>query len=190
VKCYGALSAWGLYLRRKVLSGRGVLRASAEVNGKGLMDYFYGEPSKVRSALAPVVEVLWFVGPRTRSFLSRCRFNVVARGGGLQGQADACCLGLAKALVEYFRRWDAVLRLTVCCWTHWMSRNTGHSGSLNVQKRLMEALSSRSLSGYLDCRDLKPILKERGMLRSDSRVKERKKFGLKGARRAPQYSKR
>lgn len=33
-------------------------------------------------------------------------------------------------------------------------------------------------------------LKVRGFLRRDPRAKERKKFGLKGARRAPQWSKR
>ncbi len=36
----------------------------------------------------------------------------------------------------------------------------------------------------------KPSLKSAGMLTRDSRTKERKKFGLKRARRAPQFSKR
>ena len=38
--------------------------------------------------------------------------------------------------------------------------------------------------------ELKPILKKAGFLTRDSRMKERKKYGLKGARRAPQFSKR
>ena len=38
--------------------------------------------------------------------------------------------------------------------------------------------------------DLRPILKKAGFLTRDSRGKERKKYGLKGARRAPQFSKR
>ena len=33
-------------------------------------------------------------------------------------------------------------------------------------------------------------LKRAGLLTRDSRMKERKKYGLKGARRAPQFSKR
>ena len=37
---------------------------------------------------------------------------------------------------------------------------------------------------------LKPALKAAGFLTRDPRMKERKKYGLKGARRAPQYSKR
>lgn len=38
--------------------------------------------------------------------------------------------------------------------------------------------------------DLKTSLKKAGLLTRDARVKERKKFGLKRARRAPQFSKR
>jgi small subunit ribosomal protein S9 len=34
------------------------------------------------------------------------------------------------------------------------------------------------------------ILKQKKLLRRDSRVKERKKYGLRKARKAPQYSKR
>ena len=36
----------------------------------------------------------------------------------------------------------------------------------------------------------KPALKAAGFLTRDPRMKERKKYGLKGARRAPQFSKR
>ena len=37
---------------------------------------------------------------------------------------------------------------------------------------------------------LRPILRQNGLLTRDSRVKERKKVGLKRARKAPQYTKR
>lgn len=37
---------------------------------------------------------------------------------------------------------------------------------------------------------LRPALKKAGLLTRDPRMKERKKYGLKGARRAPQFSKR
>ncbi|MCM8900351.1 MAG: small subunit ribosomal protein [Clostridiales bacterium] len=36
----------------------------------------------------------------------------------------------------------------------------------------------------------RPVLKKAGFLTRDPRMKERKKYGLKGARRAPQFSKR
>ena len=38
--------------------------------------------------------------------------------------------------------------------------------------------------------ELRPILKKAGFLTRDPRMKERKKYGLKKARRAPQFSKR
>ena len=38
--------------------------------------------------------------------------------------------------------------------------------------------------------EYRPILKKAGLLTRDPRMKERKKYGLKAARRAPQFSKR
>ena len=38
--------------------------------------------------------------------------------------------------------------------------------------------------------ELRPVLKKAGYLTRDPRMKERKKYGLKAARRAPQFSKR
>ena len=66
---------------------------------------------------------------------------VKAEGGGLTGQANAICLGLARALC-----------------------------TINPDNRI--------------------TLKSEGLLSRDSRVKERKKYGLRKARKAPQYSKR
>ena len=39
-------------------------------------------------------------------------------------------------------------------------------------------------------KELKPVLKQASLLTRDARVKERKKYGLLGARKAPQYHKR
>ena len=47
---------------------------------------------------------------------------------------------------------------------------------------------SRALLQYSD--ELRPVLKKAGFLTRDPRMKERKKYGLKAARRAPQFSKR
>ena len=66
---------------------------------------------------------------------------IVARGGGVQGQAGAARLGIARALLVY----DPTLR---------------------------------------------GRLRKEGYLTRDSRGKERKKYGLRGARRGCQYSKR
>ncbi len=48
---------------------------------------------------------------------------------------------------------------------------------------------ARSLNG-IDEENNRPTLKKAGFLSRDARVKERKKAGLKKARKAPQYSKR
>ena len=66
---------------------------------------------------------------------------IVARGGGVQGQAGAARLGIARALLEY----DPELRVR---------------------------------------------LRREGYLTRDSRGKERKKYGQKGARKRFQFSKR
>ncbi len=47
---------------------------------------------------------------------------------------------------------------------------------------------SRALLQYKE--ELRPEFKKAGFLTRDPRMKERKKYGLKGARRAPQFSKR
>ncbi len=48
---------------------------------------------------------------------------------------------------------------------------------------------ARALLQY-DTENLRPMLKSAGFLTRDPRMKERKKYGLKAARRAPQFSKR
>jgi small subunit ribosomal protein S9 len=70
-------------------------------------------------------------------------FNVIARvdGGGVNGQADAVKLGIARALMLF---------------------------NIEFRKKL----------------------KAEGMVSRDSRQKERKKYGQKGARKRFQYSKR
>ena len=47
---------------------------------------------------------------------------------------------------------------------------------------------SRALLQYNE--ELRPVLKKAGLLTRDPRMKERKKYGLKKARRAPQFCKR
>lgn len=58
---------------------------------------------------------------------------------------------------------------------------TGQAGAirLGIARALLQADA-----------ELRPALKKEGFLTRDPRVKERKKYGLKKARRAPQFSKR
>ena len=63
-----------------------------------------------------------------------------------------------------------------------------YGGGLTGQAGAMRHGISRALLEVGD--DLRPVLKKAGFLTRDSRAKERKKYGLRGARRRPQYSKR
>ena len=58
---------------------------------------------------------------------------------------------------------------------------TGQAGAIRhgISRALLEANT-----------EYRPILKSNGFLTRDPRMKERKKYGLKAARRAPQFSKR
>jgi small subunit ribosomal protein S9 len=59
------------------------------------------------------------------------------------------------------------------------------------QRAQLDAISlgiARALKEYDET--LRPILKAQSLLTRDSRMKERKKYGLKRARKAPQFSKR
>ena len=104
---------------------------SFELNGRSLEDYF-----TTRAHRMIVTAPLRLVGKDKD-------FDVIARihGGGVNGQAGALRLGIARALIE------------------------------------------------LDP-ELRGELKKEGYLSRDAREKERRKYGLKKARKAPQYSKR
>jgi small subunit ribosomal protein S9 len=120
--------------RRKTSVARVYLRPGSgefKVNGRAFEQYFVTE-SQRSSAKQPLV-----------STEMAAAFNVMANvsGGGVNGQADAVKLGIARALMQF----NAELRKS---------------------------------------------LKAAGMVSRDSRGKERKKYGQKGARKRFQYSKR
>ena len=96
---------------------------------------------------------------------------VKVKGGGLMGQAEAIRLGIARAL---------------CLLTTNSNANNGESAELNTEGELTTT-SSDSFGSSLDVRKQ---LKDKGYLTQDSRVKERRKYGLKKARKASQYHKR
>jgi small subunit ribosomal protein S9 len=101
------------------------------INSRGLEDYFQN-PHHRNAVLAPLEKT----GKRNE-------VDVIVRvgGGGITGQADACKLGIARAL--------------------------------------------KSMDPELD-----GVLRDEELLTRDGRMKERKKYGLHGARRGTQFSKR
>ncbi|MCL2548149.1 MAG: 30S ribosomal protein S9 [Symbiobacteriaceae bacterium] len=63
-----------------------------------------------------------------------------------------------------------------------------HGGGISGQAGAIRHGIARALTS-VDI-ELRPTLKKAGFLTRDQRMKERKKYGLKAARRAPQFSKR
>ena len=63
-----------------------------------------------------------------------------------------------------------------------------NGGGLTGQAEAIRLGISRALVEFN--KELRPTLKGAGLLTRDSRIKERKKYGLLGARKAPQYHKR
>jgi small subunit ribosomal protein S9 len=120
--------------RRKTSAARVFLRpgtGSITVNRREFANFFPTEAQRV-NVRRPLV--LTETGDK---------FDILATvaGGGVNGQAGAVRLGIARALVEF-----------------------------NIE--------------------LRKQLKKDGLLTSDSRVKERKKYGMAGARKRFQFSKR
>jgi len=113
--------------RIRVRPGKGQIT----VNGRPFDEFFYNVQQR-SAVLAPLDKT----GTREQ-------LDVAIRvdGGGIAGQANACKLGIARAL----KKWRE---------------------------------------------DLMPVLRDEGHLTRDGRMKERKKYGLRGARRGTQFSKR
>lgn len=64
-----------------------------------------------------------------------------------------------------------------------------HGGGVTGQAGALRLGVARALN-QVDAEASRPALKKAGLLSRDARIKERKKAGLKKARKAPQYSKR
>ncbi len=77
-------------------------------------------------------------------------------------------------LLEKAEQYDVIARL--------------HGGGTSGQAGALRLAIARALQDIEA--DDRPALKKAGFLTRDARIKERKKYGLKKARKAPQYSKR
>ena len=83
-------------------------------------------------------------------------------------------------ITEPFRATDTVNRFRV------VARVLG--GGVHGQAQAIRHGIARALVVYDET--MKPALRQAGFITRDSRIKESKKYGLKRARRAPQYTKR
>ncbi|GBC82032.1 30S ribosomal protein S9 [bacterium HR10] len=98
-----------------------------------------------------------------------------------------------RALEEYFplERHRATIRqplLLTDTWGKFDIRVNVRGGGITGQAEAIRHGIARALLEFNS--DLRPRLKEAGLLTRDARIKERKKYGQKGARKRFQYSKR
>jgi small subunit ribosomal protein S9 len=126
-----------------------------------------------------------------RSYATGRRKNAVARVWVKPGKGNMEING--KPVLTYFAR--PVLRMLLSQpflvadrYQQFDVVATVVGGGLSGQAGAVRHGISRALTNYEP--ELRSILKKAGFLTRDPRVVERKKYGLKKARKAPQYSKR
>lgn len=113
-----------------------------------------------------------------RCFMTPGNGNIVVNGKALNDYLplDTLIMEVNSPLVLTGTTEQFDIKLTVCG-----GGMTGQAGAMRhaITRALMEASA-----------DYRPALKAAGFVTRDPRKKERKKYGLKAARRAPQFSKR
>ncbi len=151
--------------RVRISEGKGAMA----INGRPLESYLTEEKDRA-SAMGPLVAT---------ELSSRLDVTVKTHGGGITGQADAIRQGVARAIKVMFSPPAERKSVTVGNVTAVRSRNT-QSKDGGVE----EAAGDENAIGIIK------KLRDGNFLTRDSRMKERKKYGLRGARRGTQFSKR
>lgn len=156
--------------RKEAVAQVQIIRGTGQflINDKLAQEYLHNNSCSIISVKAPF-EVLNTPEGENENKLSNINFDTIdtlvkVKGGGLVGQAEAIKLGVARAICD-------------------IESSAAHTflSSENVDQ---EGKTSSSDN------ELRKQLKAKGYLTQDSRVKERRKYGLKKARKASQYHKR
>jgi len=163
--------------RVRVTEGKGEIT----INTRPLDDYFTEE--KDRAAVLGPLKVTDQVG--------RVDVIVLAKGGGITGQAGAVSQGLARAIKTMFSPPDEQKR-------HVFNKTTVVKEYRDEKKareraKLPPVPPSPATAGDAPADvagGMVRKIRESGYLTRDARMKERKKYGLRGARRGTQFSKR
>jgi len=165
--------------RVRITEGKGTVT----INGRPLDRYFTEE--KDRNAV---------MGPMLATDLAN-RLDVIvkAAGGGITGQADAIKQGVARAIKTMFapppeRKSFTFGSVTVVRSHKAQKKETGPATPTTATP------AAPSVDGTPPAEDatvgIIRKLRDGKFLTRDSRMKERKKYGLRGARRGTQFSKR
>jgi small subunit ribosomal protein S9 len=143
-----------------------------------------GTATKEKTATAQSSDRYFYGVGRRKSSVARVRLfpgqgNIVVNNRSLQDYFGA--RGIYQTIIsEPLRLMNLVDRFDM------QIRVTG--GGLSGQAEAIRHAIARALTEFDS--ELRPALKQAGLLTRDARVKERKKVGLKRARKAPQYTKR
>jgi len=160
--------------RVRVTEGKGEMT----INGRALDDYFTED--KDRAAV---------MGPlNITDQANRLDVIVAVHGGGITGQAGAVCQGLARAVKVMFsppaeRKSRTFNHVTVV--------RPKRVEAAAVPAPVTATVNGDGTPSAEDtATGMVKKLRDSGYLTRDSRMKERKKYGRKGARKAFQFSKR
>jgi len=167
--------------RVRITEGKGAVT----INGRPLDRYFTEE--KDRNAV---------MGPMLATDLAnRLDVIVTTGGGGITGQADAIKQGVARAIKTMFapppeRKSFTFGTVTVVKSYKAQKKETGPAAA----PAAAASAPAPSVDGAAPAEDatvgIIRKLRDGKFLTRDSRMKERKKYGLRGARRGTQFSKR
>jgi len=167
--------------RVRVTEGKG----SITINDRPLDSYFTEEKDRA-AVLGPL---------KVTDQLGRVDVIVKTTGGGITGQAGAVCQGLARAIKTMFSPPDEQKR-------HVFNQTTVIRGYMDEKKAREQAKAhpvpppapTPAADGVATPAEttggMIKKLRDSGFLTRDARMKERKKYGLRGARRGTQFSKR
>lgn len=167
--------------RVRVTEGKGKIL----INDRELDDYFTEEKDRA-AVLGPL---------RVTEQLSRVDVFVKATGGGITGQAGAVCQGLARAIKTMFSPPAEQKKHTFNTTTVVKSRRDPEKDKNRFAPTpAPTAAAAPGVDGTAQPADpavgMIKKLRDSGYLTRDARMKERKKYGLRGARRGTQFSKR
>ena len=168
--------------RVRVSEGKGTIT----INERPLADYFTEE--KDRGAVsAPLI---------VTDQLTRVDVIIRVNGGGFTGQADAIKQGLARAVKTMFSPKSEQKIIT----RNHVTMVKGYKAQVKEVPKVIDPNAAPAAVPALGvpvmalpddpAAGMVKKLRDSGFLTRDSRMKERKKYGLRGARRGTQFSKR
>ena len=130
------------------------------------------------------VEQYYYGTGKRKTAVARVRLYKNGKGDMTVNDQEGAKFFTLKKLISVI---NAPLRLTALTKKFDISAKVNGGGVVSQAEALRHGIA-RALLRYDE--SLRVTLKKAGFLTRDPRVKERKKPGLKGARRAPQFSKR